>query len=80
MRIADFLEDPNGDGSMVRLLALILAMCVLAVVTISCVVAIKKPAEAPGIIGAFTALVLPLVGGVWANIRERVRTDDTTTP
>jgi hypothetical protein len=75
VRVADFLEDPNGDGSMVRFLALVLALCVVAVITISCYVAVKKSSDAPAIIAAFTALVVPLVGGVWANIRERVKTD-----
>lgn len=78
MRMADFLEDPNGDGSMVRLLAIILALCVLGIVVTTCILALKNPEGATSVIGAFTALVIPLVGGVWANIRERVRTDDST--
>lgn len=66
-----FFEEAPGVKSSTRLMAFLMILGALGIVSTICFVAIAKPTP-EGTIAALSATLLPLVGGVWAAVRERV--------
>lgn len=56
---------------MTRLCALLLVGACLILASTVPVVALKRPENAPAIIGAIAAAIGSLAGGVWGALRER---------
>jgi hypothetical protein len=79
MRLADFVSDPDGAGSSVRLIALSLSIGALAIVATICRVAIAHPSP-EGTVAALAAPLTPLLAGIWAALRERTTPDPAADP
>ena len=67
-----FLEEAPGEKSSTRLFALMMiTLGVLPLVATVCVVAIRNPKEAPGVIAAIGGVLIPLAGGIWGVVNAR---------
>ena len=65
-----FFEEAPGVRSSTRLYAFFIVLGILGIIGTVCFVAIKQPS--PGAtIAALTAPLTPMLGGLWAALRER---------
>ena len=69
--VTGFLEEAPGEKSSTRLFALLMVCGCLALIGAICVVAIRDPKDAPGVIAAIGAALIPLAAGIWGVVGAR---------
>lgn len=72
--ITGFFEEAPGVRSSTRLFAGLIVAGVLAVIGTICYVAITKD-DPVGVIAALGGTIVPMLGGIWATVRERGGTE-----
>lgn len=66
-----FLEEAPGEKSSTRLAAMLLVAGCLGLIAAIVVVAIWRTKDAPGVIAAIGAVMIPLAGGIWGALSAR---------
>lgn len=70
-----FLEDENGDKSSARLTIQEMVAMAGAIVFTMCAVAFRGGSDAVAVIGVMTAPLATILGGIYANLTEKRKSE-----